>query len=625
MILQRSIVLLFIFLLTIFPGSALTQVDTLTIIHVNDTHSNLLPYGGPQYGGISRAATMIGLWRITEPNPIFLHGGDFMVGTLMFNSYFGIPELQILQQLGCDALVLGNHEFDAGPFDLGNILVAAQLDSSFEIICSNAVNLSAVPVLESIVRPYSIEQRGTMKVGIFGLTTPTANVISNPAPIFIDTLIVQTAMQYIAELQSQGCNIIIMLSHLGLQLDRMMAQYLSGVDAIIGGHTHDIMTSPEIINGIPIVQAGEFYHYVGKLRITFNGISASFLDYSLQTIDSSVPSDPSLDAMLQTLQMGIIAQYTPVLGDPYQQITYAPSHLNAYPVALDTFDTPVGNLFTEAMHSHFPTADCALEPSGHIVEEIYAGPVTAADLFRCYPYGYDSDDGLGFRIACFDLTGEQIYYVLQGMLFNVNPLEESYDYLAQSHGMNYTVYFNSADQRLYLTSVTIQGLPVFPDTTRYTIVSSDRVVDYLQSLFQITPTNLVIDTTISVFQVVKEYVEQLDTLNFSSDGHILVGIQDKNPSTEVKSFELRQNYPNPFNPSTTISWNSTVGSNLQLKIYNILGEEVRTLVNQWQSAGTHSVIWDGRNDSGQTVGSGVYFYTIVTGNEQQTKKMILIR
>lgn len=128
-------------------SAASSQTETLTIIHVNDTHSNLLPYAAGQYGGIARAASVIGMWQQTEPNPILVHTGDLMVGTLMFNAYFGVPELQILNSLGFDAVCLGNHEFDAGSQDLGNILAAAQLDSSFQILCSNAVNLSAVPTL----------------------------------------------------------------------------------------------------------------------------------------------------------------------------------------------------------------------------------------------------------------------------------------------------------------------------------------------------------------------------------------------------------------------------------------------------------------------------------------------
>lgn len=90
-------------------ATASSQTETLTIIHVNDTHSNLLPYAAGQYGGIARAASVIGMWQQTESNPILVHTGDLMVGTLMFNAYVGVPELQILNSLGFDAVCLGNH------------------------------------------------------------------------------------------------------------------------------------------------------------------------------------------------------------------------------------------------------------------------------------------------------------------------------------------------------------------------------------------------------------------------------------------------------------------------------------------------------------------------------------
>ncbi|OGB68392.1 MAG: hypothetical protein A2Y94_04410 [Caldithrix sp. RBG_13_44_9] len=213
--------------------------------------------------------------------------------------------------------------------------------------------------------------------------------------------------------------------------------------------------------------------------------------------------------------------------------------------------------------------------------------------------------------------------VLGGLLLNVNWIDESFDYLIQSHGLQYTAYYNPSDNHLYLTSASIAGIPVIPDSS-YRVVSSDRVVGYLQSLFGITPGNLFIDT-VSVFQVVKEYVEQIDTLNFTSNGHILVGIENTKPASTIENFELLQNYPNPFNPETVISWQSAVGNRVQLKIFNLLGQEIRTLVDQWQEAGNHSVTWNGRNDAGQVIGSGIYFYKIVAGNEQRTKKMILMR
>lgn len=91
------------------------------------------------------------------------------------------------------------------------------------------------------------------------------------------------------------------------------------------------------------------------------------------------------------------------------------------------------------------------------------------------------------------------------------------------------------------------------------------------------------------------------------------------------SFALAQNYPNPFNPSTEIAFDLPAASNVELSIYNVLGQEVRTLLNASMEAGNHSVTWDGRDGRGSQVSSGVYFYRITAGSFNATKKMLLLK
>jgi hypothetical protein len=88
---------------------------------------------------------------------------------------------------------------------------------------------------------------------------------------------------------------------------------------------------------------------------------------------------------------------------------------------------------------------------------------------------------------------------------------------------------------------------------------------------------------------------------------------------------LDQNYPNPFNPQTTIAFSIKSRGHVTVKVYNVRGELVRTLANESRSAGAHQLTWDGRNDAGQPVSSGVYFYKLVTNNFSQTKKMVLLK
>ncbi|MDZ7318709.1 MAG: T9SS type A sorting domain-containing protein [candidate division KSB1 bacterium] len=91
------------------------------------------------------------------------------------------------------------------------------------------------------------------------------------------------------------------------------------------------------------------------------------------------------------------------------------------------------------------------------------------------------------------------------------------------------------------------------------------------------------------------------------------------------TYELKQNYPNPFNPATTIRYRIAKNGPVELVIYNMMGQKIRTLVKEVQSAGVHLAQWDGRNNQGQLVGSGVYFYSLKAGDFTHTRKMILLR
>jgi hypothetical protein len=102
--------------------------------------------------------------------------------------------------------------------------------------------------------------------------------------------------------------------------------------------------------------------------------------------------------------------------------------------------------------------------------------------------------------------------------------------------------------------------------------------------------------------------------------------QEEEDLTQLpKEFEISQNYPNPFNPTTVIEYALPKSSDVKIKIYNILGQEVRNLVNERQEAGYKIIGWDGKDDHGMEVSSGIYFYRIVAGNFVKSKKMVLLK
>lgn len=90
-------------------------------------------------------------------------------------------------------------------------------------------------------------------------------------------------------------------------------------------------------------------------------------------------------------------------------------------------------------------------------------------------------------------------------------------------------------------------------------------------------------------------------------------------------YSLNQNFPNPFNPTTTIEYTIPEAGHVNLVIYNLAGQKIRTLVNENQPASFRKIVWDGRNEMGESVGAGIYFYKLVSGNFSKIQKMTLIK
>lgn len=129
----------------------------------------------------------------------------------------------------------------------------------------------------------------------------------------------------------------------------------------------------------------------------------------------------------------------------------------------------------------------------------------------------------------------------------------------------------------------------------------------------------------SGLQVVQDVnIESDRSLNFRMGQGLLDG-DDPGQPTLPKAFALSQNYPNPFNPSTTIQYDLPEAGHVQIRVFNIRGNVVATLVNGEEEAGVHVVQWDGREESGRTVSSGVYFYRMETASFSRIRKMVLLK
>jgi 5'-nucleotidase len=383
---------------------------SVTILHVNDTHSRLDSWGPKDHhldgtlGGLSKAATVISAAHAAEPAALLVHGGDLFHGDLYFQAFFGVPELEILGQLGLTAMAVGNHEFEWGPDVLAGSLTAAFPSGESPVISAN-LDLSAYPPLQQLVRPSVLRDAGGVRVGFFGLTTPY-DPIEQPAPVVVGDDLAGTAALQAAELRAAGAEVVVMVSHLGVDLDEQIVSAVGGVDLVIAAHDHRVLTQAIPVaspSGTTwIVEAGSFYRWVGRVRLTVDGGKVTLADYRLLPVDADVPRLPELLPAITGLKQEIVARYGDVFHTP---IAFALGPFSSQQDPSSAIrDTDVGDLLTDIYRERGHT-DVAIEAMGLMDDGIPAGWVVGADVFRTESYGYDPATGLNFPLATVKMTG----------------------------------------------------------------------------------------------------------------------------------------------------------------------------------------------------------------------------
>ena len=254
------------------------KLHTLTILHTNDTHSQVeaLEEGKRDEfcGGYTRRMGLIAQERKADPNLLVFDAGYFCQGTPYFNFYHGRIEIDAMNRMGYDAVMLGNHEFDNGVDTLAAILQGAQ----FPVVCANYDVKGSV--LEGLVLPYTVIRRQNVRIGVFGIGIDPAGLIAerNFAPLqYLDPI--ATAQDVANTLKNkEKCDVIVCLSHQGTHpsaegklSDVELAQATRNIDIIIGAHTHKTLTNVYIPNldgdSVFLAQMGKSGARIGKIQV----------------------------------------------------------------------------------------------------------------------------------------------------------------------------------------------------------------------------------------------------------------------------------------------------------------------------------------------------------------------
>jgi len=270
------------------------------------------------------------------------------------------------------------------------------------------------------VKPWVIIQRQNIRIAVIGLTTPETPHASNPRNLvglsFASPAKILPGI--IRKVRSKGADMIVVLSHLGLDADRDLASKVPGIHIIVGGHSHTAVRTPVNESGTVIVQAGYNGLYVGSLAVTFDPAKRKITSYSRDDVlkpvsdASGAAFDPAVARIVEKYESQVRAEFSKVVGTATANLT---RHA--------TKESNLGDLITDAMREA-GGAQIAFHNGGGIRADIPKGPITLEQIFTALPF-----DNV---VVSMDLGGDQIREVLEKSILaekilQISGLKVEYD------------------------------------------------------------------------------------------------------------------------------------------------------------------------------------------------------
>jgi 5'-nucleotidase/UDP-sugar diphosphatase len=446
---MKRTILALLFISLIMTISA-QEERKIVILHTNDLHSRLYGFSPESAyspaqtgndntkGGFARIAAIIKEEMLKNPGAtITIDAGDFLMGTLFHALEVKTGfQLRLMKKMGYDVVCLGNHEFDFGPGKLAEILSQSAKSGEIPaILLGNAIFSSKDPgddALEglftsNILSRKQIIDRDGLKIGIFPLTgKDAAGVAPRSKPVKFSK---QTsyARKMVKELQKDGCDIIICVSHSGVTKDENgrwggedveLAESVKGINIIISGHTHTRLDKPIVINGIPIVQTGEYGQNVGCLTMGWLNGKLNIDDYKLIPVDDRIEGDNDIENMIDEQQKLVTQTLLSPLGYRYFEPVAETSFELECNEQGDFKSSNLGPMVADAIHNYVnghsaAGCDISMVAVGVIFDKIVPGTLSAPDVFRVMPLGSGEDDIPGYPLARLYVTGRELKNVLE--------------------------------------------------------------------------------------------------------------------------------------------------------------------------------------------------------------------
>ncbi len=389
--------------------AACAQPLPLTVLHTNDMHASFVPREAiwtkqtpiPMIGGFKQVQFAIDSIRSGRNDVLVLDAGDVMTGNPITERVYrdaqGGALFAMMSMMGYDAWCVGNHDLDISQQNLAGLMNVA----SFPTVSANLVNAAGQPLLNN--RPYVIIERGGMKIGIIGIISQELYSLVLQTNLIGARVLspVETARKYADELGPKT-DLVIALTHQGVDQDSALAAEVRGIDLIVGGHSHTRLKSPLIVNGIPIVQAGSNTEYLGVVDLLVEKHKIVRVNGKLLPLwAAQTRPQTRLGTFVDSLQTEIDREYDEVIGTLRGNWERKP-----------TANT-IGGYVTEAQRQAVH-ADVAFMNLHGIRRDIPAGPLTKRELFEALP----------FRnvLTTFKLTGTELESILAHAIAQREPI-----------------------------------------------------------------------------------------------------------------------------------------------------------------------------------------------------------
>ena len=428
------------------------EPTTITFLHVNDVSEYESKRG---IGGVAPLMTLLERERAASPHTITTFGGDLFSPSLMSALTEGAHMVEMMNAIGVDIAVAGNHEYDFGPEAAARNFAA----SAFPWLGTNVLDRDG-RTADGLVASRIIE-RGGFRIGFFGLVTPETDILSSPGEDIVFAPILETARNAVAALEAEGAEVIVALTHLDLIDEWELADSVPGIHLILGGHDHLPIAFRR--SGTAILQAGHDAHYLGIVDLHLEWVErrgkkrlSVLPEWRLVTTAGVVP-DPDVQPLVDRQNAMLDEELNVVIGTTAVELDTRRSRVRSR-------ETRFGNLVAEAMRRGVG-AEIGLTNGGGIRgDRTYAvgAELTRKDVLAELPFGN--------TVVLMELSGADLLAALEN---GVSRVEDWAGRFPQIAGLR-LVYDPGAPAGSRVVEVEVDGAPL--DAAKvYTVATNDYI------------------------------------------------------------------------------------------------------------------------------------------------------